>query len=252
MLFNFHNFHNSHLCVLNVLCPYIRLLRVLLIVFVLAISVTMLFNFNFNFRFRFHGSDAIVYHQFHMGQGATGRSVVYLDPFRQIAIRKPNPIHTEPPYSARAYSPDGSLYVAAQPNGSSVHLFVFSADDRVQRQLTDPMLFPTMPTASRSNTYPLWSPDGQWIAFLSSNTQAVQDIYIIRPDGTDLRLVAHDIGTPSPLRLRWIPLQPPDSMELIAFGLLGGFGLFGLFGLFGGLLRLFGLFQRIGGWWLRR
>jgi TolB protein len=62
---------------------------------------------------------------------------------------------------------------------------------------------------------PAWSPDGRWIAFwrLALHPNALGDIYLIRPDGTDLHLVGP--GT----NLSWSPdgnrplfiKNPPDA-----------------------------------------
>jgi TolB protein len=62
-----------------------------------------------------------------------------------------------------------------------------------------------------------WSPDGRWIAFSSvrqgfkdegvvnaGNPQASGDLYIVRPDGSDVRIVSdnpHEEATPG-----WAPL----------------------------------------------
>ena len=43
------------------------------------------------------------------------------------------------------------------------------------------------------NTYPSWSPDGKWIAF-ASNRESAYQIYIMDPDGGNVRLVANTEG----------------------------------------------------------
>ncbi|HEX3052146.1 MAG TPA: hypothetical protein VHP83_15915, partial [Aggregatilineaceae bacterium] len=57
-------------------------------------------------------------------------------------------------------------------------------------------------TISLQNLGLSWSPDGQWIAFVSERG-GNSDIYVIRPDGNDLINVSHDEGRDS--RPTWSP-----------------------------------------------
>ena len=66
-----------------------------------------------------------------------------------------------------------------------------------------------------SGSDPAWSPDGKWLAFTTARDVTtdtaetiVSDLYVIRPDGTGRRLVAHNAGSPA-----W----SPDGRTL-AFG----------------------------------
>jgi len=76
-------------------------------------------------------------------------------------------------------SPDGRQ-IAFVSNRADSHLeiFVMNLDGSGARRLTM-----TPPTAA--NTWPRWSPSGDWIAFQSNVSGAFQ-IYAIRPDGSNL------------------------------------------------------------------
>jgi Tol biopolymer transport system component len=46
-----------------------------------------------------------------------------------------------------------------------------------------------------ADTQPEWSPDGEWIAFLSDRSGHV-DLYVVHPDGTGLRRLTRNAGVP--------------------------------------------------------
>ena len=95
--------------------------------------------------------------------------------------------------------------------------------DGTVRQLTKIHTFPPVGhvlNQMRANTYPVWSPDGTWIAFISSDFTANMDIYVISPDGADLRRVARDVGTPAPLQLRWSSFQERHYEPTMLLGMI--------------------------------
>ena len=160
---------------------------------------------------------ALVYSQFERG---IGRYYVYLDPMRGVRARQSRLLHSITPFQNRPMSPDGKTFIATRPTEGGVDLFAVEMPEGTQRQLTRLDAFPPVQHAfnqMRSNTYPVWSPDGNWIAFISSDRMANMDIYLISPSGDELRRVARDVSTPAPLQIRWggFQEQPFDSLAVI-------------------------------------
>ena len=92
---------------------------------------------------------------------------------------------------SRGWSPDGKRIVTQTVENGVGQLVVLNADGSGRRQITDfPAntpefspggIFPKM----RGAVTPAWSPAGDWIAF-ASNHEGNYDLYLIRPDGSDL------------------------------------------------------------------
>ena len=80
------------------------------------------------------------------------------------------------------WSPDGKhlLIYAGLPGDKNI--FLVDVDAETAAQLTN----------GGNNAACSFSPDGQWIAFNSLRNNDQADIFIMRPDGTDLRQVTND------------------------------------------------------------
>jgi Tol biopolymer transport system component len=88
--------------------------------------------------------------------------------------------------NALAWSPDGkyaAFSYSTYPSGTPTQLWLFDADANSWKSLTE---FPYIDP-------PFWSPDGQWIAFRTQNGFGGEDVFIIRPDGTELKSVSADL-----------------------------------------------------------
>ncbi len=95
-----------------------------------------------------------------------------------------------------AWSPDGSrlVFVTIGEDGSSGDIRLMNADGN---GLT------TLAGGPSNEDMPAWSPDGQRIAFLSDRT-GKNEIYIVRPDGTDLQQLTDTTAVPMGF-LDWSP-----------------------------------------------
>ncbi|MGL4209508.1 MAG: hypothetical protein ACRCTY_09000, partial [Candidatus Adiutrix sp.] len=102
------------------------------------------------------------------------------------------------------FSPDGSQMAYASNRGGSSQIYVTSANGTGG---------PGRPlTMSGKNTDPAWSPTGEYIVFVSRET----DICIIRPDGTGLRQLTLGQGT----NMR--PSFSPDGRMIVFASTRGG------------------------------
>jgi Tol biopolymer transport system component len=83
------------------------------------------------------------------------------------------------------WSPDGKLIVFESNRDSTSQsggdLYTITSDGRTIRRLTQ----------GGNNYGPAWSPDGRWIAF-NSRRDGNNEIYLMRPDGTQQRRLTHD------------------------------------------------------------
>lgn len=122
----------------------------------------------------------------------------------------------------RVRTGDSRYSVSPMTTSTGTDLFVISNTQRTMRQLTKIDDFPpaAAPMSTRRyNTYPQWSPDGRWIAFLSADALSKRDLYLIRLDGSDLRRIASDIGAAAPLVV-WKPVPEADFAPALLLFLL--------------------------------
>jgi Tol biopolymer transport system component len=87
------------------------------------------------------------------------------------------------------WSPDSQEIVFVSDRRAYNDLYIMAADGGGERAVL-------VRDVSAAELDPVWSPDGQWIAFSSNRASAIYDVFVIRPDGTELqRLTTGDGDT---------------------------------------------------------
>lgn len=88
--------------------------------------------------------------------------------------------------NALAWSKDGryaAFSYSSKPNGTPTQLWVFDANAKTWTSIAEfPFIDP-----------PFWSPDGTWIAFRVQDGVGGEDVYVVRPDGSELKRISTDL-----------------------------------------------------------
>ena len=88
--------------------------------------------------------------------------------------------------NALSWSPNGqyaAFSYSDQPNGTPTKLWLFDPKAKTWIPLAQfPFIDP-----------PFWSPDGTWIAFRSQDGLGGEDVYVVRPDGSELKSISADL-----------------------------------------------------------
>jgi hypothetical protein len=154
---------------------------------------------------------ALVYYQFRPGPGYY---MIYSDPLRSLQLWRKTPLNNatlQDTYTMIA--PGGQEYIVSRSSSRGVDLFIRTTDRSLQ-PLTSQASFPSHFQVSenfRFNSYPVWSPEGGWVAFVSIDSRANMDIYVISRDGQSLHRVAHDVSTPMPLGMHWTEISSQST-----------------------------------------
>ena len=80
--------------------------------------------------------------------------------------------------SAPTWSPDGSRIAFASDQGGQADIWVMDSDGSNLVNLTND---------EAKDHSPAWSPDGHWIAFASLRDARYWELYVMRPDGSDVQ-----------------------------------------------------------------
>lgn len=88
--------------------------------------------------------------------------------------------------NALSWSPDGryaAFSYSDAPNGTPTKLWLFDASAKTWTSLAQ---FPYIDP-------PFWSRDGSWIAFRTQDGSGGEDVYVVRPDGSELKSISANL-----------------------------------------------------------
>jgi hypothetical protein len=95
-----------------------------------------------------------------------------------------------------AWSPDGSMIAFTRGVGAASQISLVHSDGTSERTIA-------------SGTRPAWAPDGSWIAFAQFDQATYRShAFVVRPDGTDQRLVETGVPADNISTFFWRPSAP--------------------------------------------
>ena len=105
-----------------------------------------------------------------------------------------------------AYSSNGTAATYAMPTLSAI--YIMDTDGSNVKRVTNYNAGSDRPSPFYNDSYPVWSPDGNKIAFFSDRTNGWREIFLMNPDGSDVTQITFH-NTPH-FNLAWTP----DSKRL--------------------------------------
>jgi hypothetical protein len=121
---------------------------------------------------------------------------------------------------APSYSPDGDKIVFSYDSTGkqAPQIFIMEAEPKPGSQAQQ------LTQSQGQNYSPAWSPDGKYVVFISTRSRTIPKVYIMRPDGSDERILTFDDADAQ----NRDPVWSPDGIYL-AFSSTRNGGVFNIF-----------------------